>query len=255
MAERGEDEMIDVERNERVTHLVLDAPPVNVLDTALLAELTRALGRCAEDRSLAAVLLRGKGRCFSAGASVEEHSRDRAPEMLAGLLDTCVALAELPVPAVALVHGACLGGALELVSFCDFVVADPSAKFGVPEITLAFFPPVASVRLPGLVGVQNTAYLALTGETVDAERALAMGLVQKIAAQDEWKGVEERFNASSAPVLRLAKKALRRGSGGDDRPALEAMNALFVDELYEIEDVAEGMASFAERRRPNWHHR
>lgn len=247
--------MIEVVRKERVTHLILEAPPVNVLDSALLAELTRELGRCAKDEGLAAVLLRGKGRCFSAGASVEEHSRDKAPAMLAGLLDACVALADLPVPAVALVHGTCLGGALELVSFCDFVVADPSAKFGVPEITLAFFPPVASVRLPRLVGLQNTAYLALSGETVDAERAASMGLVQKIVAQDEWDSIEARFNGTSMPVLRLAKEALRRGRGGDDRRALEEMNALFLDELYDIDDVNEGMASFAERRKPNWRHR
>jgi cyclohexa-1,5-dienecarbonyl-CoA hydratase len=247
--------MIEVVRNERVAHLILDAPPVNILDAALLAELTREVRRCAEDRDVAAVLLHGKGRCFSAGASVEEHSRDQAPAMLAGLLDTCVALADLPVPAIALVHGTCLGGALELVSFCDFVVADPSAKFGVPEITLAFFPPVASVQLPRLVGLQNTAYLALTGEIVDAERAVAMGLVQKIVAQDEWDAIEARFNGTSAPVLRLAKEALRRGSGGHDRPALQAMNALFLEELYEIEDVSEGIASFAERRKPVWRHR
>jgi enoyl-CoA hydratase/carnithine racemase len=224
--------MIEVVRNERVANLILDAPPVNVLDSALLTELTRELGRCAEDGGLAAVLVRGKGRCFSAGASVEEHARDKAPAMLAGLVDACVALADLPVPAVALVHGTCLGGALELVSFCDFVVADPSAK-----------------------GLQNTAYLALTGETVDAERAAAMGLVQSVVAQDEWDGVEAKFNGTSAPVLRLAKEALRRGCGGHDRSALEAMNALFLDELYDIEDVSEGIASFAERRKPNWRHK
>jgi cyclohexa-1,5-dienecarbonyl-CoA hydratase len=247
--------MIEVVHNERVTQLILAAPPVNVLDSALLAELTRQLKLCADNRETAAVLVRGKGRCFSAGASVEEHAQDRAPAMLAGLLDACVALADLPVPAIALVHGTCLGGALELVSFCDFVVADPSAKFGVPEITLAFFPPVASVRLPGLVGLQNTAYLALTGDVVDAERAAAMGLVQSIVPQDEWGGIEDRLNGTSAPVLRLAKKALRRGGGGHDRPALEAMNALFLDELYDIEDVNEGIASFAERRKPSWRHK
>jgi len=103
--------------------------------------------------------------------------------------------------------------------------------------------------------LQNTAYLALTGETVDAERAVAMGLVQSIVPQDSWDDIASRFNATSAPVLRLAKKALQKGSGGSDRRALEAMNALFLDELYDIEDVNEGIASFAERRKPNWRHK
>jgi cyclohexa-1,5-dienecarbonyl-CoA hydratase len=201
------------------------------------------------------VLLRGKGRCFSAGASVEEHKPDKAPAMLASLLEACTALVDLPVPVVALVHGSCLGGALELVAFCDFVVADPSAKFGVPEITLAFFPPIASVELPRLAGFQNAAFLALSGESVDAERATAMGLVQKIVPQDQWGEIESRFNGLSAPVLRLAKEALRKGTGGYDRPALEAMNNLFLEKLYNIEDVAEGIASFEGRRKPEWRHR
>ncbi len=247
--------MIEIAKHGRVVYLVLDAPPVNVLDGALLGELTSEVARCAADDDLAAVLLRGNGRCFSAGASVEEHKKDKAPAMLAALLDACTALADLPVPVVALVHGSCLGGALELVAFCDYVVADPSAKFGVPEITLAFFPPIACVRLPRLAGLQNSAFLALSGESVAADQAAAMGLVQKILPQEEWDDIESRFNGMSAPVLRLAKEALRKGSGGYDRPALEGMNNLFVEKLFDIEDVAEGIASFEERRKPSWKNR
>jgi len=247
--------MIDVVRNERVVQLALDAPPVNVLDTALLGELKVELDRCAADDGVAAVLLRGAGRCFSAGASVEEHKQDQAPAMLGALLDACLVIAELPMPVVGLVHGPCLGGALELVSFCDFVVADPSATFGVPEITLAFFPPIASARLPRLTGLQNTAHLAFTGDSIDAERAAAIGLVQQILPQDEWGTVEKRFNRLSVPVLRLAKEALAKATGGSDRAGVEAMNQLFCDRLYEIEDVNEGIASFGERRKPVWKHR
>ncbi len=247
--------MIEVEKRERVVTLTLNSPPVNVLDRALLERLTGELARCAADDDLAAVVLCGEGRCFSAGASVEEHKKDKAPVMLSALLDACTALADLPMPAVALVHGSCLGGALELVSFCDFVVADPSARFGVPEITLAFFPPIASVRLPRLVGLQNTAFLALSGESVGAEPGAAMGLVQKILPQEQWDEIRSGFNGLSAPVLRLAKQALRQGAGGYDRAALEGMNALFVDRLYSIEDVTEGIASFEERRKPSWNHR
>jgi len=247
--------MIEVEKHERVVNLVLDSPPVNVLDGALLQDLKGELARCAADDDIAAVVLRGKGRCFSAGASVEEHKQDKAPDMLVDLLDACTALADLQVPVVAQVHGLCLGGALELISFCDFVVADPSAKFGVPEITLAFFPPIASVQLPMLAGLQNAAYLALTGESVAVEQAAAMGLVQKILPQEQWGDIESRFNGLSAPVVRLAKEALRKGARGYDRSALEGMNALFLDKLFDIEDVAEGIASFEERRKPSWNHR
>jgi cyclohexa-1,5-dienecarbonyl-CoA hydratase len=247
--------MIDVSRNERVLHLVINAPPVNVLDAAVLGALYHELERHAGDDSIAAVVLSGEGRCFSAGASVEEHSADKADGMLTALLDAGCALADFPAPAVALVHGACLGGAPELISFCDYVVADPEATFGQPEIKLAFFPPIACVQLVRMTGLQNAAYVALTGDTLSADRALQMGMVQQLLARDEWAKVEKTFNRLSVPVLRLTKKALRQGSGGYCRETLDGVKQLFLDELYELEDVAEGMASFAEKRRPQWKHR
>ena len=247
--------MIDMAKRGRVVHLVLNSPPVNVIDAALLGELCERLSACAADEELAAVLLRGEGRCFSAGASVEEHSAELAPKMLGMLLDASFAMVDLPVPAVALVHEPCLGGALELISFCDFVVADPSAKFGVPEISLAFFPPFACSRMPQLCGLQNSAYAVLTGDTIDAERAAAMGLVQRILPQDQWDQIDNQFNGLSVPVLRLAKQATLRAGAAPDRQQLEDMKTLFLERLYDIGDVNEGITSFAERRKPEWKHR
>lgn len=246
--------MIDVAKHERVVRLTLSSPPVNVLDSALLGELTTQLRRCAGDESVAAVLLSGAGRCFSAGASVAEHKPERAEAMLAALIDACTALADLPAPAVALVHGACLGGALELVSFCDFVVADPGATFGQPEIKLAFFPPVACYQLPRLTGLQNAAYAVLTGETLSAERAAAMGLVQKLLPSDEWGQIEALLNGLSSPVLRAAKEALAAGAGAYRKEALAGLKKLFLDRLYRLADVAEGIAAFEARRKPEWKH-
>jgi cyclohexa-1,5-dienecarbonyl-CoA hydratase len=247
--------MIEASRNERVVHLAIHAPPVNVLDTATMAELTERLRDLASDDGLAAVVLRGEGKCFSAGASVAEHRPPQAAAMVRGLLEACTALADLPVPAVALVHGACLGGAMELISFCDFVVADPSAKLGQPEIKLAFFPPVAVYQLPRLSGLQNAAWTVFSGETLDAERALVMGFVQKILPVDDWGRIDAMLNGSSAPVLRLTKRALNIGAGEYRRERLEQIEQLFLGELYELDDVEEGIRSFEERRKPEWRHR
>ena len=247
--------MIEVTRNERVAHLVINVPPVNVLDTAVMNALTEQLRVCAADEGLAAVMVEGQGKCFSAGASVAEHRPPDHKAMVAALLDACTALADLPMPAVALVHGACLGGATELISFCDFVVADPSAKLGQPEIKLAFFPPVAVYQLPRLTGLQNAAWAVLTGETLGAELALTLGLVQEILPKEDWGQVDARFNGSSAPVLRLTKAALREGTGGYHRERLEAIKRLFLDDLYKLADVEEGIKSFEERRKPDWRHR
>jgi cyclohexa-1,5-dienecarbonyl-CoA hydratase len=247
--------MIDVRRNERVVHLVINAPKVNVLDGAILRALSAHLAECGQDPDVAAVFLSGEGRCFSAGASVAEHRAEHAEGMLGALLAACTSLADLPVPAVALVHGICMGGAMELISFCDFVVADPGATFAQSEIKLAFFPPVACSQLPRIVGLQNAAYLTLTGESVSADRAAAMGLVQRVLAREEWGALDTIFNALSIPALRIAKEALRLGGGTADTTALRTLKDFFLARLYALDDVEEGIRSFEERRSPEWKHR
>jgi len=247
--------MIDVVRRERVVHLVINAPPVNVLDAAILGELVTRLGELESDETLAAVVLSGEGRCFSAGASVAEHKQDQADGMLTALAEACLALPAFPAPVIAAVHGACLGGAMELISFCDFVVAAPDAILGQPEIKLAFLPPVACHQLPRLTGPQNAAYAILSGENIHAERAEAMGLVQKILPRDEWGEIDDLFNGLSAPVLRITKQALAKRLNEGCAERLADFNALFMSELYRLEDVAEGIASFEERRAPVWKHR
>lgn len=247
--------MVNVERRERVVHLTIDAPPVNVLDGALFGKLVEHIDELSADESVAAIVLSGEGRCFSAGASVEEHKEDQADGMVEGLAEACLAFPAFPAPVIAAVHGSCLGGAMELISFCDFVVADPGAIFGQPEIKLAFFPPVAMHQLPRLTGQQNAAYTILSGENLSAERAQAMGLVQKILPKDEWGEIDDLFNGLSAPVLRITKQALAKGVTEGAAERLDHFKALFMSELYRLEDVAEGIASFEERRRPEWKHR
>jgi cyclohexa-1,5-dienecarbonyl-CoA hydratase len=247
--------MINIERDERVLQIKLDLPPLNVLDTALCNELTSRLKEHSKDETLAAVVISGSGKCFSSGASVEEHKREYAADMVNALADCCEAIAGMPVPVVAQVHGFCFGGAFELVMYCDFVIADPGASFGVPEVTLAFFPPLACSALPGIVGRQNAAHLVFSGARVDAKRAMDMGIVQEITEQADWGKMVKRFNRTSAPVLRLAKEALAQGiNSPEDRFARAITRDLFLDKLYRLEDVNEGIASFTEKRKPQWRH-
>ena len=247
--------MIDVVRRERVVHLVINAPPVNVLDAAILGGLVERLGELETDDTVAAVVLSGEGRCFSAGASVVEHKQEQADGMLTALNAACLALPAFPAPVIAAVHGVCLGGAMELISFCDFVVAAPDAVFGQPEIKLAFLPPVACHQLPRLIGSQNAAYAILSGDNIDAERAQAMGLVQKILPRDEWGEIDDLFNVFSAPLLRITKQALAKSLTEGAAERLDDFKALFMSELYRLEDVSEGIKSFEERRPPEWKHR
>ncbi len=218
--------MIKVEKIERVLHLKLSIPPVNVLDTSNCLELAQKLKEAASDQTLAAVLISGEGKCFSAGASVEEHQEERVGDMIGGFVQACKGLSDLPIPSVALVHGFCFGGALELAMYTDFIIADPSAKMAVPEVSLAFFPPFACSALSRIIGRQNAAHLILTGETVDAERAYTMGLVQKIAEQSQWDEVVRRFNKISTPVLRLTKEAYKLGV---ENPPKESFDPIIND--------------------------
>jgi cyclohexa-1,5-dienecarbonyl-CoA hydratase len=248
--------MIESERKERVLHLKINIPPVNVIDTAACSELSAKLKEAAADESIAAVLLSGAGKCFSAGASVEEHEEKLAKTMIPAFSGVCKALYEMPMPTAALVHGFCFGGGFELAMYADFIIADATARFAVPEIKLAFFPPLACSALPGIVGRQNAAHLIFTGDAVDARRAYEMGLVQAIVEQSAWENIANRFNKTSAPVLRLAKEAFRQGiktpvEETDGKIAKD----LFLNRLYRIEDVKEGIASFAEKRKPAWKHK
>jgi len=248
--------MITVERNERVVQLKFNIPPVNVLDTKNCRELAEKLKDISQDKTISAVLLSGEGKCFSAGASVEEHQKNQAPEMISAFTEACSILSDLHVPCVALVHGFCFGGALEIALYCDFIIADPSAKFAIPEITLAFFPPYACSALPGIIGRQNAAHLIFTGETIDCERAYATGLVQKIIETSEWEKITHQFNKLSSPVLQLAKEAIKIGlKNPSTKPVDTIVDDLFLSRLYKIEDVNEGIASFREKRKPEWKHR
>ena len=129
----------------------------NALNHALRGGIIQALQEADQDSEIRVMIVRGAGKCFSAGASVAEHKQEQAEAMLDTLLEACNALAELHVPTVALVHGPCFGGAMELIAFCDIVVADPEAKLGQPEIKLAFIPPVACLLplLPALCTISS----------------------------------------------------------------------------------------------------
>ena len=247
--------MINIERIERVVHLRIDVPPVNVLDTAALHELSGHLKTLAADTTVGAVLLSGNGKCFSAGASVEEHREESAPAMIGAFVEALEVMGGMPQVTAALVHGSCLGGALELAHGCDFIIADPGALFGVPEITLAFFPPFACADLPAAIGRQNAAWAVFSGETFPAERALAMGLVQKLQPREEWGKMTDHFNRLSLPVLRLAKQAFRKGAGAARTAPLTEFTRIFLEDLYKFEDVKEGVAAFREKRKPAWKHR
>lgn len=247
---------VHVHLEDGVGRIRLDRPPLNVLDLAMMAQLSAAVRRLGADPKVRVVAIAGEGKAFCAGVDVADHSADRVGAMIERFHGAIRDVIALEQPVVALVHGAALGGGCELALACDIVVARDDATLGQPEVKLGVFPPVAAALLPHLVGRQRALELVLSGRTLRAEAARAMGLVSDVVASDRWQTETDdrlrRMAALSGSALRLAKRAV---TGGLDLPfaaALSLAEDLYLRELMATPDAREGIAAFLEKRTPVW---
>jgi len=229
----------------------------NVLDATLVSALRSAFAELSAPQ-LKLVVFASKGRHFSFGASVEEHLPDRVADMLGGFHALFRELEDLGVPTCALVSGACLGGGFELATWCGRVFATPTAKLGVPEVTLGVFPPIAALGLHWRTGGNTATELVTTGRQLDGQQAVALGVADECvedldAAWRAW--FDTHLAPLSAPAVRFAWRASRRPMKRalhDDLPELER---LYLDDLMACADPVEGLSAFLERRTPTWSHR
>lgn len=157
---------------------------------------------------------------------------------------------------VAAVKGFALGGGFELAIACDFVLASKNAKLGVPEITLAHYPPVAIALLPRMIGWKNAYELILTGEAITAERAFEIGLVNKVFEDENFEeSVNDFVNSlleKSSVALRLTKKALLFSTEKEYLSLFDVINDVYLSQLVKSEDAVEGLKAFLEKRKPEW---
>ena len=174
---------VHVRLHKDILWLILDRPPLNILSIEMLDQLTAAM-RDAVKHAPHLIVITGAGeRAFSAGVDIHDHLHGREKEMLRAVYDNCAAFEELRaqhVPTVALVKGYALGGGCELAALCDTVIAHEDATFGLPEISLGVFPPVAAAYFPALIGQNATMRLMLTGETITAIEARRLGLAHQV---------------------------------------------------------------------------
>lgn len=248
---------IQVERDGPVARIWLDRPPLNILDLAALGELNAALDAMPAPPHLRFLIFAGRGeKGFSAGVEVRDHTPDRVAEMLGRFHRVFRKLWNSDWITIAAVHGHCLGGGMELAVFCDFVFATHTARFGQPEIKLACFPPVAAVILPALVGPRRALDLILTGRSLAAEQAQALGLVTQVVGEGELetavRGLVNSLSGLSPAALPLARRAVLQAAGLDFERGLEEMEKLYLDTLMKTEDATEGIRAFIERRPPVW---
>ncbi len=246
--------LVRAEVSGGVGRITLDRPPLNILTTDLLAELSQAVRDTAKgDAHL--LLLRGAGKGFSAGVDVREHLPETSDPLMAAFRDALAAVLDAPVPVVAAVHGPCLGGGMELALAADLVFAADAATFGQPEIQLGVFQPFAAAMYPTWFGRARAAELVLLGDTLTAKDAFARGLIAGVVPAQELTAKVDaicaRLAAFSPSSLRLAREALRLG-GMMGTESASAVDALYDDKLMRTEDAREGLAAFLEKRPPVW---
>lgn len=251
---------VHVHTEDGIATVLLDRPPLNVLTTAMLNELETALRDLDAVPDIRLIVLRGAGRVFSAGVDVGEHIGDALGPMLDAFARVSRRLLEIDAPTLAVVQGAALGGACEIVALCDLAIAADDAKLGTPEISLGVVPPVGAAIFPSLVGAQRARALVLVGEPVRGTEAAACGLVWKSVApgilDDEVAKVTERFRSLSAASLRLAKRTFRVAQlAGTPVEAVMAADAEQRRSLPRLRDAEEGLRAFIEKRAPRWVHR
>jgi cyclohexa-1,5-dienecarbonyl-CoA hydratase len=251
--------VVRYEARDDVAWLTLDAPPLNILTAAMMADLTAALERAQADRALKAVAIAANGRAFSAGADVGEHRPEQAPEMIAAFSRLFGVLGRLELPLVMAVDGAALGAGFELAMMADVLLASERAKFGQPEIRLGFFAPVGVAWLSARIGQARALEVTCTGRSYSAAEMLAMGLVSRVVAPEELpvalESVLADLRKASPLILRMNVRLTRKLAGRPYEEARLEAERVFLSELTATEDVREGIASFFEKREPAWKNR
>lgn len=239
-----------------VATLTFDRPKHNVLNIGMMNAFNDQLAALAAEASLKCVVLAAKGPSWCAGVEVADHRPELVDQMIATFNHIFELIHAIPVPTIAAVQGACLGGGMEVAIACDIIVASPRAVFGQPEIKLGFFPPYAAIRLPKLVGPARAVEICTTGRRYTAEEARVMGLVSHLSDEANFQETVDRIvgeiQACSPLILRLNKQAVNAHLSMDFQQALAGVSDLFLNTLMKTEDTLEGIRSFEEKRRPVW---
>jgi cyclohexa-1,5-dienecarbonyl-CoA hydratase len=243
-----------------VAQIVLDDGKGNVLDNRMMHEILDVFVELNANKRIKLITFEGAGKHFSFGASVEEHTKERAATMLRTFHKIFYRIIDMGIPTLAKVWGQCLGGGMELALACNVVYADRSAKLGQPEIVLGVFPPPASIILPLKIGHAKAEELLITGRTVSASKGCVLGIVNAVfedkkeleLALDTW--IEKYIVPKSASSLKYAVKAARTIFNEQVWSGLPKVEEMYLQQLMNTADANEGIAAFIEKRKPIWKH-
>jgi enoyl-CoA hydratase/carnithine racemase len=242
----------------RIATIEIDRPDrMNAMTDAMYAAISDAFRRAEADPAVRCVIVSGRGgRAFSAGHDLHELGGGGAggswqpyrPRRFDNGL-------EFAKPSIAAIDGYCLAGGMELALFCDIRMASSRAQFGAPEVKWSILHGYGALRLPDLIGMSNTMYLLLTGDFVDAQAALRMGLVSHVVEPDALlstaREVAERIASNGPLAARLIKELAYRGRDVSMQEGLRLYKE-YSRIASASDDVREGTRAFAEKRTPEF---
>ncbi|MBB5688018.1 enoyl-CoA hydratase [Roseomonas alkaliterrae] len=255
-------EMILTETQGRVGLIRLNRPQaLNALCDQLMTELGQALRDYDADPAIAAIVVTGSEKAFAAGADIKEMKDRTFPAVYLNdfIGERWETVLEIRKPVIAAVAGFALGGGCELAMMCDLIIAADTAKFGQPEINLGIIPGAGgSQRLTRAIGKSKAMEMILTGRMMDAAEAERSNLVCRVVpAADliaEAVKIGEKIASLSAPSVAMAKEAVNAAFESTLTEGVRTERRLFLS-LFATEDQKEGMAAFAEKRKPAFRNR
>jgi enoyl-CoA hydratase len=250
---------VKLENRDRIWILTFDRPEKrNALDAQTVREAHDALDEVEREagQAGAVVIIRGGGdKAFLAGADISQlHQRTERDALCAINQGLFTAVENFPWPVIAAVNGFALGGGFELAIACDLRVASETARFGFPETGLGIIPGAGGTqRLPRLISLAIAKELILTGDVIDARRALALGIVSAVAPPAELmataRSYAERMLSRGPLALHMAKLAMNASSHAPQQAGL-LIERLAQTVCFGSEDKAEGTRAFLEKRKP-----
>jgi len=261
---RSEAGPVRVETYSGVLRLTLVNPPANALSEAVLDALQSALDKAADDHAVRVVVIAADGKLFSGGHDLREMTAHRGDAdggraYFEDVFGRCSRLMQsilaLEKPVIAEVGGIATAAGCQLVATCDIVVASALARFGVNGIEVGLFCSTPMVALSRNVSPKPALDMLMTGEMIDADRALAAGLISRIAQPDELRAetdrVVERLLARPARVLALGKRAFYEQLRMPVAEAYRYTSATIVGNML-MDEAEEGIGAFFEKRKPKW---
>jgi cyclohexa-1,5-dienecarbonyl-CoA hydratase len=241
-----------IEKEKNLARIVINRPPLNILDIPTLTEMNKAFARIEKEKPLL-VVFSGTGEHFSAGVDIKDHYPKTVKKMLLTFHSLLSRILKSELITCAAVDGYVFGGGCELAAVCDFVLATPKAVFAQPELGVGCFPPFAAAHFPSRIGHRAAVELVLEGKTLSADEAQRVGLVNQVGGHlnDAVWRLYNKLSHFSPAVLRMAKRALV-GPASSSKARLKYSENIYLRQLIKAKDMGEGLNAFIEKRQPAW---